>query len=135
MVRRRGTERRAMDQQALVRLSGPLAIAVSAAATAEGLSIPAWLRSLAVTHLEGAAKHVRPSTPPYIPSAAVEDLSRLHAWQSRLNGALVQYTKALRETGSSVHEEAETILADLRTLRRELEAFVMKEKRRACRGH
>jgi hypothetical protein len=131
--RRRGTERRAMDRQALVRLAGPLAADVSAAAAAEGLTVAAWLRSLAVARLGADVKHVRPSSPRYEPTADLEAISRLQSAQSMLNGAVIQLAKNMRETGSPDHPEIETVLADLKALRRDLTDFVEKERRRARR--
>jgi len=133
MAGRRGTEKRAMDRQALVRLAGPLAVDVSAAAAAEGLTVAAWLRSLAVARIGADVEHVRPSTPRYEPTADLEAISRLQNSQSMLNGAVIQLAKGLRETGSVGHSDIEAVLADLKALRRDLTDFVEKERGRARR--
>lgn len=133
MPRRRGTEKRTMSEQMLVRLPGPLASAVTLAAHAEGLTAAAWLRGLAVARLEGAPEHVRPTAPAYEPSLDLEALGLLSRKVSRANGALIQLAKAVRETGTLGHAELEENLAALRSLRRDL-TDVVEEARHARRG-
>lgn len=114
----RGTERRRLADQVLVRMPPPLATAVRAKASAAGLSASAWIRrQLAdvvrqpdAVHPTPPAKKGRPA-----PTEAVVEVRRLQGVLGETCGATVQLCKALRETDhAGAHAEAERVLAALR---------------------
>lgn len=120
MPGRRGSERRRLADQVLVRMSPALAAAVRAEAEAAELSASAWIRRQIAdvvqqpdaVHPTPPAKKGRP-----VPSEAVVEVRRLQGVLGETCGATVQLTKTLRETGGNVgaHVEAERILTALRS--------------------
>lgn len=125
---RRGTETRAMANQAFVRMDADLAQACAQAADRQGLTLAAWLRGLAVAAVDmpGSA---RPSAPIPAPDPLVADLSLLVRSVGRMNGAVVQFAKAMRETSHPDHPTAEEVLGDLRATQRALVGLVQEVRR------
>lgn len=127
---RSGTQTRKQTAAAYVRMSPALLAAVEEAANDEEVSVAAFLRDLARRHVVDVTGHdpstdddrrESPSRESLIPPADLQDVAGLAAKVSRLNGAVVQLTKNLREAGAeAIHADAEAILAELRTARREL---------------
>lgn len=117
MPGRRGSERRRLADQVLVRMSPALAAAVRAEAEAAELSASAWIRRQIAdvvqqpdaVHPTPPARRGRPA-----PTEAVVEVRRLQGVLGETCGAMVQLTKALRETGHGAHAEAERVLAALR---------------------
>ena len=109
-----------MSDAVLVRLPPALAERVHALAQADGVSDAAWLRGFAATAagLPGEARPMRRPEPP-VDVAAMALLGRQ---VSRLNGAVVQLTKATREVGDplAMHGDLEAVLAELRDCRADL---------------
>jgi hypothetical protein len=115
-----GSERRTMTGQALVRMPPVLAARVRELAQVDGMTDSAWLRDLAAT-AAGLPDEARPThlaaAPPDLAALAL-----LGRQVSRLNGAVVQLTRATREVGdpTSMHAELEAVLSDLRGCRDDL---------------
>lgn len=125
----RGTEIRAKKSQALVRMDSALAAAVAAAAKAADLTVAAWFRMLAVESLKIDPDLAAPTEPAYRPEADVAELGRIVRLISRNNGAVVQLTATLRETGETqLHRDAEQVLTGLRSLKRELTDLVLEKR-------
>lgn len=125
----RGTETRAKSSQALVRMDPALAASVEAAAKTEDLTVAAWFRALAVESLKVDPDLAAATEPAFRPEADLAELGRIVRLISRNNGALVQFTATLREFGEmQLHGDAEQVLADLRSLKRELTDLVMEKR-------
>ena len=116
MPGQRGTEKRAMADQALVRLSPDLSALVSAAADAAGLTVPAWLRGLAVAAVGADSSEVRPSKPrPGIPSDDVISIALLREVVAELSGAMVKAAIKTRIDGAeSLHAEIEAAIPGIK---------------------
>ncbi|WP_029002474.1 hypothetical protein [Azorhizobium doebereinerae] len=118
-----------MSGQVLVRLSPALAAAVSAAALSADLSAGAWLRHLAAEGV-GQPDQARPTKPvDAAPDPLVAELGLVARNVGRMNGALVQLAKTMRETLHPDHAASEQVLARLRAAQRELIDLVQEVRR------
>ena len=126
----RGTEVRVMTGQALVRMPPLLAARVRDLAVASGLSDAAWLRDLAAA-AAGLPDEARP-VPSRVSPPDLAALALLGRQVSRLNGAVVQLAKGIREGGdpTAVHDDVEAVLIDLRACRDDLAAVTGRLRRR-----
>lgn len=118
MPGRRGSERRRLTDQVLVRMPPAMAAAVRAEAEAAGLSASAWIRQQIANDIQ-QPDAVHPTPPARrgrpAPTEAVVEVRRLQGVLGETCGATVQLTKALRETGhAGAHAEAERVLVALR---------------------
>lgn len=98
-------------------------VAIEAAAKAANVSLSGWLREAARRHLpdNGALPPLPPSKPRrpvHVPDADVAAVASLMAAVNRLNGAMIQLSKGLRESGfSSEHRAMESALQDVSELK------------------
>ncbi|HEX4627265.1 MAG TPA: hypothetical protein VH137_00625 [Gemmatimonadales bacterium] len=120
----RGTEKRAMSDAILVRVTPEAGAAVEALATAMDLSRAAWLRGLAVSAAglsPAETRRSQPVAPPELPREDVAALALLIGVVGKACGATIQLAKGLRELGvGALHAEAEAVLGDLRASQRAL---------------
>lgn len=123
-----GSNRRRMSGQVLLRMDDGTRKALEG--LAGGKALTSYLRDLIGQHLIDVVD-MDPRTPeerqtyeapmPWLPPEDTKELSGLAAAVSRLNGAVVQMTKAVRESGAdALHADCEAVLSDLRAMRREL---------------
>lgn len=113
MPGQRGTEKRALPGQVLVRLTVEADAAVDAHAAAAGLTRAAWARdvianaaALPVDDRRPVRAHVRQVAP----AEDVAAIGRLSAWLNRCNGALMVLSQDVRERGAD-NSELERILS------------------------
>lgn len=123
----RGTERRRLSGQVLVRLPSGTAAAVVTRAAAAGLTEAAWIRCQLVDLL-GAdpadAVLVAARRPPRPPAPAhVLEVARLREAVAEMTGALVQAAIRSREGDRlDTHAAIEAVLPDVRRAVREFDA-------------
>ena len=136
MPGQRGTERRRLSGQVVVRLAPATAARVAARATAAGLTQAAWIRHQLVGLLGTDPVEVVPERArraPRAPAPAhVLEVARLREVVAELSGALVQAAIRSREGGHlDTHAIIEATLPDVRRVVRELDAlkqaFLAKE--------
>lgn len=124
----RGTERRRLAAQVLVRLPRATADAVAARADAAGLTASSWVRGHLVELLgtepaEAVAVRARRSPRPPAPAHVLE-LARLRESVAELSGALVQAAIRSREDGRhDTHAAIEAALPEVRRNVRDLDAL------------
>lgn len=123
---RRGTERRALTGQVLVRLPTALASRIAAAAEADGVTAAAWLRARAADAVGAApgeavpVRAYRRPRPP--PPAAVVAVAQLREVVAELTGALVQAAIVSRAAGRDAdHAAIEATIPSVRALVRDLD--------------
>lgn len=130
MPGQRGSERRALPGQVLVRLTAKAAAAVDAHAAAAGLSRAAWARGVIADAAALPVADRRPVPARTRQRAPAEDLaaiSRLAAWVNRSNAALIQLAAATREAGAAdLHGHAERVLAEHAAIGTRLGALVAR---------
>lgn len=119
----RGTETRSMTGQVLVRLVPDLFARLGSAAAEAGLTAPAFVRQLIVRALAAAPADARPSTPRTPIAVDAAEVSRLVRAVGRSNGAMVQLSKCIRESGGD-NSEVESVLTDARAVQADLVRFV-----------
>jgi hypothetical protein len=108
-----------------VQITEPIRVALIAAAAAAETSISGYVRAVIVKALpNGGALPPLPLSPPqrrrHIPDADVVVVANALTAINRLNGAMVQLSKALREAGHvPEHDAMESALRDVRDLKAE----------------
>ena len=111
MPGQRGTERRRMDQAALVRLPADLARRAADAADARELSLAAWLRMLAAEAIQVAPQEARPTRPrmavPPTPPEIVREVAQLREVLAETHGTLRQVAGLKRRSGATGAELVE----------------------------
>lgn len=111
-----------------IRLPPDAVSTIMVVAGAADLSVSAWVRATLLRALP--AGNVRSSLPPsppqrrHVPADDLAAVSKLAADLSRIGGALVQTTKALRETAHPSHIDAETVLGEVRQVQRQLSNLI-----------
>ena len=122
--------RRPLPAQALVRLTAPAKLEVSARAAAAGLTEAAWVRRAIAAAAALPMEDLRPVRARARQPAPAEDVAamgRLSAWLNRCNGALIVLATALREGGSSAaHGEVERVLIEQEAAAGELARLVRR---------
>ncbi|MEW6255071.1 MAG: hypothetical protein AB1592_03875 [Pseudomonadota bacterium] len=109
-----------------VRLPLDVAAALDAASRLADVSRAGWVRKRIVEALppsEGSSLALSRSPPRRsvtFPPADLVEVAKLAGNVARANGALVQMTKALRESSHPAHLAAEDVLADLRSTQEDL---------------
>ncbi|KZD25503.1 hypothetical protein [Tardiphaga robiniae] len=99
--------------------------AIEAAAAAAKTSLSSWIRNAIRAALpEGASLPALPPSPlrrrAAVPEADVAALARLMAAVNRLNGAMIQLSKGLREAGHvPEHQSMESAIRDVRDIKAE----------------
>lgn len=130
MPGRRGSERRALPGQMLVRLTAEAEAAVDAHAAAAGLTRAAWARGVIADAAALPVEDRRPVHALKRTRAPAEDLaaiSTLAAWLNRSNGALIQLAAATREAGAAdLRAETERVLAEHDALGARLHALIAR---------
>lgn len=117
-----------------VRMRPELAAALDAAARAQDISAAGWARAAILAAIPAHHRSELGSLPPSprqrpttIPAEDVAEVSRLVGTVGRTAGAVVQFTKALREGGfGEAHGQAEQALADLRAIQSDLVTIVAR---------
>lgn len=108
-----------------VRLPEHLAVALDAAASAEGISPTGWARVAIVralpTHSDIGPLSPSPRRRPVVvPPEDVATLARLIGEVGRATGATIQLSRSLREIKHTAHGDAEDVLRDLRITQAQL---------------
>ena len=128
MPGQRGSERRRMEEQVLVRLSAGMAAIVQRGAKDTGLSKATWVRMQLAEQLGGDPEDVVPvraQRAPRPPAAAhVVELAGLREVVAELAGALVQATIRSREGGRlDTHAAIEQVIPGVRKAVRDLDGL------------
>lgn len=124
----RGSERRRMPREVLVRLTDALAATTEANAALAGLTPPAWIRSL-VAAAGGAPAAEAVPTPrrrgrPHLASADVLAVDHLREVVAELGGALTVAAVDTREQGLPIlHHEVERLIPPIKSAARDLLAL------------
>lgn len=130
MPGQRGSERRALPGQVLVRLTAEAAAAVDAHAAAAGLTRAAWARGVIADAAALPVEDRRPVPTLRRRRAPAEDLaaiSTLAAWLNRSTGALIQLVAATRKAGAAdLHAETERVLVEHDALGANLHALIVR---------
>ncbi|MHB0679198.1 hypothetical protein ACX4MV_11475 [Roseomonas mucosa] len=134
MPGQRGTERRQLPGQILVRLPEGTHGALRAAAAAEGLSDAAWIRAVLVRDLGTEAADAVPVARPRPPRAPrpewLADLDRARETAAELTGVLVKAAGLSRQAGDvASHREIESLIPGTRRAARDAAHAI----RRVCR--
>lgn len=108
-----------------VRLDTATSAALSAAAASAETSVSGFARAAIIEALpDTATLPALPASPPrrrvVLPDADIAAIARFMAAVSRLNGAMIQFSKGLREAGHiPEHEALESAIRDIRDLKSE----------------
>ena len=124
----RGTEKRALSGQILVRLPAVTATHIASLAAADDLTAAAWARRVLVAAAgcdPADAVPVRARTLPSPPRPAhVMEMVRLREVVAEMSGALVQAAIMARTDGARMlHAEIEAVLPGVRAAVRDLDAL------------
>ena len=121
---RRGTEKRRLNHQVLVRLTDDQQRDVAIRARAAQLTLASWLR---VTIADAIAVDPGPRTTRAIAPELVLEVAHLREVVAELGGAMVQATVAARKDGRAVeHAEIEALIPSIKAAALELDK--VKEK-------
>lgn len=108
-----------------VQITEPIRAALTAAAASAETTVSGYVRDVILKAVpNGPALPPLPPSPPrrrrHIPDADVAALANVLASINRLNGAMIQFAKGLRETGHAPeHAALEFALRDVRDLKAE----------------
>lgn len=115
--KRRQSSGRSRKSSVYVRLDPSIAHALADVAEAAGMSAAGWVRQRIVDALPGDHEiKPSPSVRNRVPAEDLAVVSQLSADISRMGGALVQLTKALRRGEHVSYNNAEATLTDLRAV-------------------
>ena len=129
-----GSETRQLNKKVDVRVTEEIRELFRSAAEASSppLSVGAWLRMLgldAIGQSELEPPRSKPRHRVKLPDVDLAEVSRMAATIARLNGAVVQLSRAERKDGGRYHREMEAELVKLRIAQKELVELIAKLKK------